>query len=77
MIETRTPVAQTPMARIPPVGAAVDLAQSPARDGTRGGRWRRRLWAILNAQALIRGTAGGPDDALMEDDRHRLARRGH
>jgi len=35
-----------------------------------------RLWTLLHAQALIRGTIGGTDDvAFIEDDRRRLAAR--
>ena len=57
-------------------GAAARPA--PAAGHTNGrGRWRLRLWALVNAQALIRGTAAGPDDVpFVEDDRGRLARRG-
>jgi hypothetical protein len=33
-----------------------------------------RLWTLLHAQALLRGTIGGADGALnAEDDRWRLA----
>ena len=43
---------------------------------SRGHRARSRLWALLNAQALLNGTAGTPDDAaLIEDDRWRMAGR--
>jgi len=71
MIETRT--AEVPL-RCPPG----DLAQSPGRDQARGRPWRLRLWTLLNAQALIRGAAGGAHDiAVIEDDHRRLARRGH
>jgi hypothetical protein len=71
MIETR-------IWRAAPVGAADDLTFSARRSETPGRPWRLRLWALLNAQALIRGAAGGPDDiAYVEDDRQRLARRGH
>jgi len=35
-----------------------------------------RLWTLLHAQALLRGSTGGADDALdAEDDRWRLAAR--
>jgi hypothetical protein len=35
-----------------------------------------RLWTLLNAQALLNGTAGTPDGAaLIEDDRWRMAAR--
>jgi len=44
--------------------------------GDPGRRAGRRLWTLLNAQALIHGTTGGPDDVtVMEDDRRRLAAR--
>jgi hypothetical protein len=35
-----------------------------------------RLWALLNAQALLNGAAGTPGSAaLIEDDRRRMAAR--
>ena len=35
-----------------------------------------RLWTLLHAQALLRGTIGGASSAsCMEDDRRRLAAR--
>jgi hypothetical protein len=38
------------------------------------GRADPRLWALLHAQALLQGTAGGAaDPAFVEDDRRRLA----
>jgi hypothetical protein len=47
--------------------------------GGRGSRRHRaglRLWTLLNAQALLNGTAGTPDGAaLVEDDRRRMAAR--
>jgi hypothetical protein len=52
--------------------------QAPAPSGPRshGHRARRRLWAWLNAQALLNGTAGAPGGvALIEDDRRRMAAR--
>jgi hypothetical protein len=51
----------------------------PAGDGTNAvsmgqGRLAMRLWTLLHAQALLRGTAGGAGDASgAEDDRWRLA----
>jgi hypothetical protein len=52
------------------------------RASTAGGRRSRshgagpRLWALLNAQALLNGTVGTPDGvALIEDDRGRMAAR--
>jgi hypothetical protein len=52
--------------------------RAPAAGGrrNRNGRARARLWALLNAQALLGGAAGNPDGtALIEDDRGRLAAR--
>jgi len=61
-----------------PVCAADDLAVGARRSETRARPWRQRLRALLNAQALIRGATGGPDEiAFAEDDRQRLARRGN
>jgi hypothetical protein len=71
MIETR-------IRRAAQICAADDLAFGARRGETRGRPGRLRLWALLNAQALIRGATGGPDDiAFAEDDRQRLARRGN
>jgi hypothetical protein len=68
---------ETQIRRTSPVRAADDLAVEARRSETRARPWHRRLWALLNAQALIRG-AGGPDEiAFTEDDRQRLARRGN
>ena len=48
-----------------------------AGDGTAGGskgRLAMRLWTLLHAQALLRGTIGGATGGLnAEDDRWRLA----
>jgi hypothetical protein len=42
----------------------------------RSRRLGRQLWTLLNAQALLNGTAGGRGDvAVMEDDYQRLAAR--
>jgi hypothetical protein len=69
---------ETQIRRASPVCAAADLAVEARRNETRARPWHRRLWALLNAQALIRGAAGGQDDiAFAEDDRQRLARRGN
>ena len=39
-------------------------------------RLAMRLWTLLHAQALLRGSIGGTDSALnAEDDRWRLAAR--
>jgi hypothetical protein len=70
MIEAR-------IGRAAPICAADDLAVGARRSETRDRLRRPRLWALLNAQALIRGAAAGPEDiAFVEDDRQRLARRG-
>lgn len=46
-----------------------------AADGSTS-RLAVRLWTLLHAQALLRGTIGGPGGAsCMEDDRQRLAAR--
>ena len=69
MIETR-------IWRAAPACAADDLAVTARRSQTRDRPRRPRLWALLNAQALIRGATGGPDAiAFVEDDRQRLVRR--
>ena len=70
MIETR-------IGRASPICAADDLAVGARRSETRDRPRRLRLWALLNAQALIRGAGAGPEHiAFVEDDRQRLARRG-
>jgi hypothetical protein len=67
-------MAETSTIRVSAVCPA-DRATRARSGGSR--QWRARLWALLNAQSLIRGTAGAPGDvAFIEDDRHRLARRG-
>ena len=41
---------------------------------SRSHRAGARLWALLNAQALLNGAAGTPGGAgLIEDDRRRMA----
>jgi hypothetical protein len=68
---------ETQIRRAPTVCAADDLAVRTRPSEARAKPWRLRLWALLNAQALIRGATGGPNDiAFVEDDRQRLARRG-
>jgi len=56
------------------------MRTADGRASTAGGRSSRRpgprLWALLNAQALLNGAAGAPGGvALMEDDRRRMAAR--
>jgi hypothetical protein len=57
------------------VGSTVErTAVSGSR--SRNHRAAVRLWALLNAQALLNGTAGSLDGgALSEDDRWRMAAR--
>jgi len=44
--------------------------------GSSKSRLAMRLWTLLHAQALLRGSTGGAGDALdAEDDRRRLAAR--
>ena len=44
--------------------------------GSRRHRAGLRLWTLLNAQALLNGTAGTPDGTpFIEDDRRRMAAR--
>jgi hypothetical protein len=56
---------------------ATDGRASTASGGhSRSHRAGHRLWALLNAQALLNGTAGAPGSvALIEDDRRRMAAR--
>jgi len=69
---------ETQIRQASPVRAAADIAVRTRRSETRARQWRPRLWALLHAQAVIRGATGGPDDvAFVEDDRQRLARRGN
>jgi len=62
-------------------GASRRRAANGQASGLSGMRCRsdragHRLWALLNAQALLNGTAGTPDGfALIEDDRRRMAGR--
>lgn len=62
--------------RAPRVPAADDRAPATAGRRRRSRRAGHRLWALLNAQALLNGTAGTPGGVLpAEDDRRRLAAR--
>jgi len=54
--------------------AAEDRTSGAARRPGRSRRAAGRLWVVLHAQALLRGTASGWDDvAVIEDDDRRLA----
>jgi len=62
--------------RAPQLPAAGDRAPAPAGRRRRGRRPGHRLWVVLNAQALLSGTAMPPGGVLpAEDDRRRLAAR--
>jgi hypothetical protein len=59
--------------RIRAAGGRASAASGGCRRSHRAGH---RLWALLNAQALLNGTAGAPGGvALIEDDRQRMAAR--
>jgi hypothetical protein len=54
--------------------AAEDRTSGAARRPGRSRRAVLRLWVLLHAEALLRGTAGGKDVvAVIEDDYRRLA----
>jgi hypothetical protein len=58
--------------------ARAAAGRAPAASGGRGRGHRAgpRLWALLNAQALLNGAAGPPGGvAHVEDDRRRMASR--
>ena len=58
------------------IRAAGGRASTAGGRGSRGYRAGLRLWTLLNAQALLNGTAGPPDSAaLVEDVRQRMAAR--
>ena len=61
-----------------PSAAGDGRAPTPGggRGRRRGHRAGSRLWALLNAQALLNGGAGNPGGvAHIEDDRRRMAAR--
>jgi hypothetical protein len=56
--------------------AADGRASTASGRRSRNHRAGPRLWALLNAQALLNGAAGTPSSAaLIEDDRRRMAAR--
>jgi hypothetical protein len=62
--------------RVPRVGSADSRASAMSGWRCRRHRVATRLWVLLNAQALLNGTAGTlGDGALSEDDRWRMAAR--
>jgi hypothetical protein len=69
-------MAGTQIWRVSRIGAAHGRARTASGRGSRGRRAGLRLWTLLNAQALLNGTAGTPDGAAyIEDDRWRMAAR--
>ena len=69
-------MAGTQIWRISRTGAADGRASTASGRGGRSYRTGLRLWALLNAQALLNGTAGTPGGAgFIEDDRWRMAGR--
>jgi hypothetical protein len=62
--------------RVSRVSPDDDGVLAPGGGHSRGHRAGSRLWALLNAQALLNGGAGNPGGvALIEDDRRRMAAR--
>lgn len=60
------------LSRVPPAADRACAAPAGRRHRRAGGR----LWALLNAQALLNDRAGGAGGgALVEDDRRRLGGR--
>jgi hypothetical protein len=60
---------------IRPARNAVGVVDTNAADSSKS-RLAMRLWTLLHAQALLRGSIGGAGGALnTEDDRWRLAAR--
>src|SRR5262249_62248329 len=58
------------------IRAADGLASTASGMRSRSHRAGPRLWALLNAQALLNGAAGTPGGvAHIEDDRRRMAAR--
>jgi hypothetical protein len=67
-------MAGTQIWRVSRIGAAADRARTASGRGSVSRRAGLRLWTLLNAQALLNGTAGTPDAAaFIEDDRWRMA----
>jgi hypothetical protein len=55
---------------------AIAVGDGVSAAGRSKSRLAVRLWTLLHAQALLRGTIGGTGGALyVEDDRRRLAAR--
>ena len=72
-------MAGTQIWRASRIGPVSGRASAGSGRPSRSHRARLRLWTLLNAQALLNGTAGTPDGvAPIENDRWRMAaRRAH
>jgi hypothetical protein len=69
-------MAVTQIWRASRIRAADGRAPAASGRGSRSHRAGHRLWALLNAQALLNGTAGTSGGvALIEDDHRRMAAR--
>jgi len=69
-------MAVTQIWRASRIRAAGGRASTASGGHSRSHRAGHRRWALLNAQALLNGTAGAPGSvALIEDDRRRMAAR--
>ena len=67
-------MAGTQIWRASRVAAAGGRASARSGRGSRRHRAGVRLWTLLNAQALLNGTAGTPGGVpVIEDDRWRMA----
>jgi hypothetical protein len=68
-------MAETQIWRASRIRPAAGRASTANYKDGRGRRAGQRLWALLNAQALINGAAGTPGDvAFIEDDSRRMRR---
>jgi hypothetical protein len=69
-------MAGTQIWRASRIGTAGGRASAGSGRRSHSHRAGHRLWTLLNAQALLNGTAGTPDGAArIEDDRWRMAAR--
>src|SRR5215467_4694392 len=67
-------MSETQALRVSPARTAGASASAAGGRDRHGHRVARRLWSLLNAQALLDGTARGPG-VVVEDDGQRLAGR--
>jgi hypothetical protein len=67
---------ETQIWRASRISAADGRASTASGRGSRSHRPGLRLWTLLNAQALLNGTAGTPGGvAFIEDDHWRMSAR--